>query len=100
MRAIIKDRVVNSNPYCGYTSVQRDSIYHYLLLRSATIPMISTDVEVPFESVRICVQDLYAEGLLWTTKKRVCRRTGRMELYYTTNPEYSPKVQRLSYWGR
>jgi len=96
MRANSEEKIDTAANYCKYTLEQRDSIYHYLLLKAATIPMISTDVGVPYESVLICVQDLLTEGLLWTRKKRVCRRTGRMGLFFTTNPEYSPKVQRLS----
>ena len=69
---------------------QLKTIFQYLQNHTATNAMVSAATGIPQKNICRYKRDLEKAGLLWETKRKLCKQTGFKAWYLTTNPEKTP----------
>lgn len=82
----------NSKPQA---TTQKQTIYNYLKLHTATASMVEKATGVPQKSICRYKRKLELQGLLCELGKKLCLHTGFRASYLTTNPDLFPKSNQL-----
>jgi hypothetical protein len=67
-------------------STQLQTIFQFLHENEATASMVELETGIHHKNICRYKSDLEKQGLLWETKKDICKRTGHKAYYLTTNP--------------
>jgi len=70
---------------------QLQTIFQYLQEHIATASMVADATGIYQKNICRYKRDLEKAGRLWETEKNLCKKTGFVAWYLTTNPEKAPK---------
>jgi hypothetical protein len=76
-------------------TTQKQTIYNYLKLHTATASMVASATGVPQKSICRYKRQLELQGLLFEVGKKHCSLTCFRASYLTTNPDLFPKSNQL-----
>lgn len=74
---------------------QLKTIFQFLQKHVATASMVSAITGVPQKNICRYKRDLEKAGRLWEIEKKLCKKTGFMAWYLTTNPDNMPNDNQL-----
>lgn len=72
-------------------ATQLKTIFVFLQENVATASMVSAATGVPQKCICRYKRDLELSGKLWEVEKKLCKHTGFMAWYLTTDPAKAPK---------
>ena len=76
-------------------STQVKTIFLYLKENIATASMISAATGIPQKNICRYKRDLEDAEKLWEVRKGLCKHTGRLAWYLTTDPDKAPCIHEL-----
>lgn len=77
-------------------ATQLKTIFHFLENNDATASMVEAATGVHQKCITRYKRDLEKAGLLWETRKALCKHTGFRAWYLTTNPKKAPSTNQLN----
>lgn len=75
---------------------QLKTILKYLQEHIATASMVSAATGVPQKNITRYKRDLEKAGRLWEIEKKLCKQTGFLAWYLTTNPDNASDNNQLN----